>query len=189
MATTWAPYCILKAMKYLRRLVWYIATRLMIFTCIAGLMTIAFYFSMNASNIYILLKDGLAKRAQVVMTGEGEEALEKYFSPTYLNRDPALATLKDGTNPYAHYQITGIDHRLNMEWVWCWPWEDEARATVVEQIPGIDGRILSGYKSSTPEQQWTVPRWQSGRYDVMLTRENGHWRIRNMTLLKALDTP
>ena len=52
-------------MKYLRRLIWYIATRLMIITGILGLMTIAFYFSMNASNIQIILKDGMARRAQV----------------------------------------------------------------------------------------------------------------------------
>lgn len=176
-------------MKYLRRLVWYIATRLIIFTCIAGLMTIAFYFSMNASNIYIILKDGLAKRAQVVMTGEGQEALGGYFTQTYLSRDPALLTLTNGTNPYLHYEVTGIDHRLHMDWVWCWPWEDEARATVTEKIPGIDGRIRPQYKASTPEEQWAAPRWQAGQYDVMLIRENGRWRIRNMTLTKALDTP
>ncbi len=176
-------------MKYLRRLIWYIATRLMIITGILGLMTIAFYFSMNASNIQIILKDGMARRAQVVMMAEGEETLENYFSPTYLSRDAALQTTRNGTNPYSRYQITGIDHRLSMEWMWSWPWEDTARATVVERVAGIDGRILSSYRTTLPEDQWAVPRWQSGRYDVILSRENGRWRIKNMTLIAALDTP
>ena len=176
-------------MKYLRRLVWFIATRLLVLTCVLGMMTIAFYFSMNASNIFIILKDGMAKRAQVVMMGEEQETLGNYFSSTYLSRDPVLATTKNGTNPYKRYQVTGIDHRLAMEWMWSWPWEDTARATVVERVPGIDGRILSSYKTTLPEEQWAVPRWQSGRYDVMLARENGHWKIKNMTLTAALDTP
>ena len=168
-------------MKYLRRLIWYIATRLMIITGILGLMTIAFYFSMNASNIQIILKDGMARRAQVVMMAEGEETLENYFSPTYLSRDAALQTTRNGTNPYSRYQITGIDHRLSMEWMWSWPWDDTARATITERIPAIDGRILSEYKAVTPEDQQGVPRWYSGRYNVVLSRENGQWHIKNMS--------
>ncbi|MDD2429530.1 MAG: hypothetical protein PHQ85_08110 [Eubacteriales bacterium] len=176
-------------MKYLRRLVWYIASRLMILTIVLGLMTIAFYFSMNASNIFIILKDGMAKRAQVVMMDEDEAVLGNYFSASYLRGDPVLAAARNNTNPYDRYSVTGMDHRLTMEWMWSWPWEDTARATVVESIPAVDGRILGSYKAVLPEDQWPVPRWQSGRYDVMLTRENGRWRIRNMTLLKQLDMP
>ena len=73
-------------MKYLRRLVWYLSSRLLILFCVLGLMTMAFYFSMNATNIYIILKDGMAKRAQVVMMGE-DENLNAYFSSAYLERD------------------------------------------------------------------------------------------------------
>jgi hypothetical protein len=176
-------------MKYLRRLVWYIASRLMILTIVLGLMTIAFYFSMNASNIFIILKDGMAKRVQVVMMDEDEAVLGNYFSASYLRGDPVLAAARNNTNPYDRYSVTGMDHRLTMDWMCTWPWEDTARATVVESIPAVDGRILGSYKAVLPEDQWPVPRWQSGRYDVMLTRENGRWRIRNMTLLKQLDMP
>ena len=54
-------------MKKLRRFVWFIAKRLMLITVILGLMTIAFYFSMNAANIFVILKDGMAQRALTVM--------------------------------------------------------------------------------------------------------------------------
>lgn len=167
-------------MKKLRRLVWFIAGRLMLITVILGLMTIAFYFSMNAANIFVILKDGMAQRALTVMTkGEGEE-LDKYFSAAYLPLDKRLATMQDGTNPYNYYQVTGIDHRLRMEWMWTWPWEDTARATITEQVPAIDGRILSQYRESTPEENWVPPRWPSARYDVILVRENGQWHIREL---------
>ena len=73
-------------MKYLRRLIWYVATRLLVLLCVLGLMTTAFYFSMNATNIYIIIKDGMAKRAQTIMMGT-DESLEAYFSKSYLDRD------------------------------------------------------------------------------------------------------
>lgn len=173
-------------MKQLRRFVWYIAKRLFVLTLILGLLTVSFYFAMNASNIYIVLKDGMAKRAQVVMMGENEAELHKYFSESYLLRDPVLMTSKNGTNPYVMYNIKGIDHRLNMEWMWCWPWEDSARATITERIPAVDGRILASYKQTTPEANWPVPKWISGRFDVLLIKENGTWRIKNLELINNI---
>jgi hypothetical protein len=166
--------------KRLRKLVWFIASRLVIITCVLGLMTIAFYFAMNAANIYVILKDGMAQRALTVMTGNGGEELTKYFSDAYLPLDKRLETMRNDTNPYEPYQITGIDHRLRMEWMWTWPWEDTARATITEQVPAIDGRILSQYRALTPEENWSPPRWPSARYDVILMRENGQWHIREL---------
>lgn len=174
-------------MKRLRKLVWFVASRLIIITCVLGLMTIAFYFSMNAANIYVILKDGMAQRALTVMTGSGTEELTKYFSAAYLPLDKRLETLRNDTNPYEPYQITGIDHRLRMEWMWTWPWEDTARATITEQVPAIDGRILSEYRALTPEENWSPPRWPSARYDVILTRENGQWLIRELRNERAYN--
>ncbi|HSK68280.1 MAG TPA: hypothetical protein VLA21_03385 [Candidatus Limnocylindria bacterium] len=167
-------------MKRLRRLVWFIASRLVFITSILGLMTVAFYFSMNAANIFVILKDGMAQRALTVMTNQQGGDLDKYFSPAYLALDPRLATLRDGNNPYERYQVTGIDHRLRLEWVWAWPWEDIARATVTENVPAIDGRIRGEYRETTPQERWSPPRWPSARYDVILIRENGQWHIREL---------
>ena len=50
-------------MKYLRRLIWFAANRLLALAVVLTMMTIAFYFSMNAANIYVVLKDGMAERA------------------------------------------------------------------------------------------------------------------------------
>ena len=56
-------------MRKLRRFIWYLAGRLLLITVLLGLFTVTFYYAMNASNIYIVLKDGMAKRAQVIMMG------------------------------------------------------------------------------------------------------------------------
>ena len=64
-------------MRYLRRLIWFIASRLLVILLVLGLLTVAFYFSMNATNIYIIIKDGMARRAQVIMMDEPVSQLEE----------------------------------------------------------------------------------------------------------------
>lgn len=174
-------------MRYLRRLIWYLGTRLLILVSVLGLLTVSFYFSMNAANIYVVVKDGMAQRAQTVMMGGDEQNLLKYFSAGYLTKDNVLAAMRNHTNPYERFSVTGIDHRINIEWVWSWPWDDTARATFTERIPLIDGRILSSYKQTTPEDQWAVPRWQSRRYSAVLAHEQGQWKIKSMETLGAVN--
>ena len=74
-------------MKHLRRFVWHIASRLLIITLVLGLLITGFYYAMNMTNIYIVLKDGMARRAQVVMMTEDVEELRKYFYDSFLSRD------------------------------------------------------------------------------------------------------
>ena len=175
-------------MKYLRRLIWYVSSRLLVLCCVLGLMTMAFYFSMNATNIYIILKDGMAKRAQVVMMGS-EENLNLYFSPAYLERDTQLAEARSGQSAYQnYYNINGFDHRISLDWVWCWPWEDTARATITERIPAIDGKLKPSAREAAAAAGVSLssPKWQTTQYTVMLSRENGQWHIRNLTVAKVI---
>ena len=176
-------------MKYLRRLIWYVSTRLMVLVAVLGLAVLCFYFFMNATNIYVILKDGMAKRAQTVMMGADQEELKKYFAPAYLERDPLLLQARNGESPYQnYYTITGFDHRINVDWVWCWPWEDTARASITERIPAIDGKIkASAREGMTQTGRSLTPKWQSAQYSVLLSRENGQWHIRNMTLNKIIN--
>lgn len=176
-------------MKYLRRLIWYITSRLFIICCVLGLMMTAFYFTMNATNIYIILKDGMAKRAQVIMMGEDDASLGNYFAATYLARDGELIDALNGNSVYqSYYTIKGIDHRLSLSWVWCWPWEDSARAVITESVPAIDGKA----KASAREALSTLglptdPKWNAAEYSVILARENGQWHIKNITLIRNVE--
>lgn len=174
-------------MKYLRRLIWYVGTRLLILLCVLGLMTTAFYFAMNATNIYIIIKDGMARRAQVIMMG-ADESLTPYFSASYLDRDAALQEALSGQSPYQnYYSITGFDHRISLDSFWCWPWEDTARATVTERIPAIDGKLkASAREAAAAAGQGAAPKWQTAQYTVLLSRENGQWHIRNLALSRVI---
>ena len=177
-------------MKYLRRLVWYGVTRLLAVCLALGVAIMAVSLAMNASNVYIILKDGLARRCQVVMQGTDEGELTSYFSEGCLRTDPALSIARQGNSPYQlYYSITGFDHRLNLTSIWSWPWEDTVRVTLEERVPAIDGRL------NTAGREWAdalgltgaPPRWQSGRYQAVLTLENGHWKIKTLTLMEYLN--
>ena len=178
-------------MRYLRRLIWFIASRLFLAVLILGLMVIAFYYAMNLTNVQIVLKDGMARRAQVVMQIEDNVSeLNKYFQTTFLERDAALATVTQGTSPYRDYNIRGIDHRLDMGFTWIWPWDQTARVEITERIPSIDGRI-KGTKAEEAvaqrgESALYPPAWQSARYRAALVKEKGQWKIRSLQLIENL---
>ena len=178
-------------MKYLRRLIWYVASRLMLVCVVLGLLVTVFYYAMNLTNVYVVLKDGMARRAQVVMMEEDASELTKYFQTSFLERDAVLQTVEQGQSPYQDYNIRGIDHRLEMSFMWVWPWDSTCRVDIVERIPAIDGRIR-GSKAEAAIAAYGddviyPPEWQSARYRAVLSKENGQWRIKSLTLLETLQ--
>jgi len=178
-------------MAKLRRFIWYLASRLLLVVVLLGLFTVTFYYAMNAANIYIVLKDGMAKRAQVIMMDEDASELNKFFQTNYLQRDENLLQAENGESPYLCYTIRGIDHRLKMTWMWCWPWETTARAEFIERIPRIDGRLNKTYtdtaKALYGDDYETPPKWQAGRYTATLVKENNQWHIKSIALKETLD--
>lgn len=177
-------------MTRLRRFIWYLASRLLLVIVLLGLFTVTLYYAMNATNVYIVLKDGMAKRAQVIMMGEDATELNKFFQSSYLQRDENLIQALDGQSPYLYYTVRGIDHRLEMTWMWCWPWETTVRAEFVERIPRIDGRVNRAYSEAARqlygEAYLSPPRWQAGRYTTTLVKENNQWHIKSISLKQAL---
>jgi len=178
-------------MVRLRRFIWYLASRLLLIIVLLGLCTVTFYYAMNASNIYVVLKDGMAKRAQVIMMNEDTTELNKYFQSSFLQRDQNLLIAEEGQSPYQYYTIRGIDHRLELTWMWCWPGESTARVEFTERIPRIDGRLNRTYadaaKALYGDGYETPPKWQAGRYTATLVKENNQWHIKSITLKEALS--
>lgn len=177
-------------MKHLRRLIWHIASRLLIVTLVLGLLVTGFYYAMNMTNIYVVLKDGMARRAQVVMMTEDIAELKKYFYDSFLSRDGAVQTVVNGTSPYQDYNIVGIDHRLTMGFTWVWPWDSTVRVDITERIPAIDGRI-KGSKAEAYIAQYGndvlyPPDWISARYRATLVKENGQWKILSIQTIERL---
>ena len=178
-------------MQKLRRFIWYLASRLFLILAVVSLCVVTLYYAMNATNIYIVLKDGMAKRAQVIMMDAPANDLTKFFQGAYLQRDDNLQRAIDGKSPYSYYTVRGIDHRLSMSWMWCWPWENTARVTFTESIPRIDGRVTAKHADSAKalygEGYESPPRWQGGKYTVTMVKENNQWHIRSIALLEMVS--
>ncbi len=173
-------------MKYLRRIIWFFANRLLALCLILGLVVTVFYYTMNLSNIQIVLKDGMANRAKYIMGMETErKELEKYFLTACIDNDDYLQYAAGGNSPYADYNIRGIDHRLEMGFLWVWPWDNNVRLTITEKIPRIDGRVKGSKADEIIAREGASalypPAWPDAQYRVLLTRENGQWKLKSLT--------
>ena len=135
-------------MRILKRMLDFIASRMLMVTVACALLIISFYLAMNTANIWVLIDDGLDARASVVLMGEDAGKLTSYFRPEFIAQDPVLQVGTSDTSPYRDYEIRGYDHRVKMISVWSWPWENVARAEVVESIPAIDGTIRSAKREA-----------------------------------------
>ena len=94
-------------MKYLRRTIWYVASRLLIVSLVLGVLVTAFYYAMNLTNVYIVLKDGMARRAQVVIDTSGSIGYTKAMIPPLYAQELGLSDAPDeggphGESPDAH---------------------------------------------------------------------------------------
>ena len=173
-------------MKYLRRIIWFFASRLLAVCLILGLMITVFYYAMNMSNIQIILKDGMAGRAKYIMgMDSNRKDLEKYFQGVCLDNDSGVLAAEQGKSPYADYNVRGIDHRLDMGFLWLWPWDNTARLTISEIIPKIDGRIKGTRADEVIAKNGAdalyPPAWPDAEYRVLLARENGQWKIKTLS--------
>lgn len=178
-------------MRILKRLLNFIASRMFMLTVICALLIIAFYLAMNTANIWVLISDGLDARAGVVLMGNDASELSGYFRQEFLSQDPVLQVGLSDTSPYRDYEIRGYDHRVRMVSVWSWPWEDVARAEIVESIPAIDGTIRSSRREAAlaegGEERLSPPAWSTARYRVTLVRSAGRWKISNLQLIEQMD--
>lgn len=177
-------------MKYLRRFLFFIASRLFWVTVISALLIVAFYMAMNATNIHILLTDGMKARAGVILLQEDASELTKFFKRDYLESDEQLRVGMSDSSPYADYDIRSFDHRVTLEWMWSWPWENAARADFVEEVPTIDGQVKSARREEVVaaggEAAIDPPAWPKARYRATLTRVDGQWKISNLQLIEYL---
>ena len=164
-------------MKYVRRFMWFIASRVLIVTIVVSILVCAFYMCMNSANIYIILTDGMEARVRTILTASGAESLGDYFHADFLNSDTALQGAFDGSSAFGAYQIKDFDYILTVESLWAWPWDDQATCTVTERVPSITGSVLSSRKN---EVSGEIPTWQGGRYAITLKRSGGKWKITGM---------
>ena len=174
-------------MKYIRRFLWFIASRMLIFSFCAALITLMFFVAFNMANIYILLKDGMEARAAMILTQDSPTSLDAYFRDEFLADDDALIIALSDQSPYLDYSISGYDYELRISRIWSWPWEDTATATVTETVNSITGSVVASSQQLANDGiiPGTPPEWTGGEYVVTLYRANGRWRIAGLRQTRA----
>lgn len=166
-------------MKYIRRFVFFIASRLVIITLCAALLVCAFYMAYNMGNAYIVMNEGLEKRVDVCLTRQDYTELNKYFTIGFLNSDPVLGVSVSDNAPYLPYNITSYDYDLKITNLYAWPWQELISCTVTEYVTDIKGSVKPSYAQTV---SGSIPEWASGRYKVYLTKQDdGSWKISGLT--------
>ena len=178
-------------MKYIRRLFWFLARKLLLISVVFSALVLTFYIAMNAANIYILLDDGMEMRANAILTREDAQELTNFFTDDFLAEDEALNLGLSSESPYINYNITDFDSSVSLEWVWTWPWEDTAQATIVYRVKDIKGSVVSGKSALVKNGVISAnpPAWQSWRYEMTFYRQNGHWKIAGMKQTQYIADP
>jgi hypothetical protein len=177
-------------MAYLRRATGMLCALLAIAALIVGLVIVTFFEAMNVANIQIVLKGGMAYRVQTIMGMDTENDRGSFFTASLMEEDPAHGTMTAERNAYTDYNVRGIDHRLDMDFVWVWPQQREVTVTVTESVPRIDGRA-KGSRAEALVQAGGAdavypPAWTDARYRVTLVQDpqTKQWRITRITMIQ-----
>ena len=170
-------------MLYFRRLIWFVASRMMLICALLGMLVCGFFMAMNGANIYVVLNEGMEKRVDVILTRQQAEELNKYFHADFLIADAALEGALNGNSAYSDYNITDFEYELTVEKLWAWPWDSYANCTVVERVPSITGNVIASRRSQVSSR---IPKWVGGRYEMTLAKQAGQWKIVGMKQITVL---
>ncbi len=170
-----------------RRSIWYILRILLLIVLLVTLVLGVFTTGLYTSNIYIILQDGMEKRAACILNESEFSELTEYFTDDFLLTDEALQ--KDA---YAPFTVSAFDYRVDVEKLFAFPWESVVDVRIVEKLASIAAEPNEQSEGALPP---TLPEWPTTRCDVQFVRRDGHWLINRITVLetnptqKALPTP
>lgn len=161
-----------------RRSVWYILRTVLIIFAIIVLCYAVFTETMYVSNLYIIVTEGMEKRADCILSSGGVLELSDYFDEYWLSADTALYAGK-----YDSFHVEAYDYRISIESIRVYPWSSSAKLVVVERIPSISAEA---FDDSNEEP---VPKWDNARYEISLEKLDGRWLITKLAVLEYDPEP
>lgn len=157
-----------------RRSLWYILRLLLVITLVVALCYFALVQAMYMSNIYIIVTEGLERRADCILGNRPSAELTEYFTKDWITRDEAI----DG-GKYDAFRVDSNDYRLTIEKMSVSPWSKEATIRVLEQVVNIQA---SPYNDSNKDP---LPKWEDSRMEIRLEKIDGRWYISFISVLQA----
>ncbi|NCB31808.1 MAG: hypothetical protein EOM66_10430 [Clostridia bacterium] len=157
-----------------RKSIWFVLRTLLIIVALIVAALYVFIGAMHVSNIYILVSEGMEKRAECILEGGSVNELTEYFTQDFVSKDAALYN-----DRYVNYTVTNFIYKLDVNSLLVLPWDTSASMKVTERLLSLSGTPNEGL----PEDA-KLPAWTPARYSVKLRRMNGRWYISDMILLQ-----
>ena len=164
-----------RRLRFFSRSSLYIARTLLLVFCGAALCVLSFVSCARLANLYILVNEGMAQRAECILQDGSLEELPSFFTPECIAADGRLS---DTT--YDSYTITSYNYILDFSRIRVWPWYSTLQVDVLEQVDRIAG--YANANASDPDG--APPAWTPTRYRLEARRLNGSWRISSLTILE-----
>lgn len=160
-----------------RRSIWYVLRILLTLVALITLVLGVFVTGLYTSNVYIILQDGMTKRADYILCEGSLWELSEYFTDDFLLTDEALTK-----HAYADFTVSSYDYRVEVSKLLVLPWEKEATVRVVQKLASIAATPNEKGENILPP---ALPEWPTTRCDVQFVRKNGRWYINSLTVLET----
>lgn len=166
-----------------QRVVLVVLGGLLLLVLIAGALFFCFQIAREGGQIYIVVNDGLVKRASFIVNNadsdeEDELELRQYFMPEWLARDQLLLE-----NPYGNFSVSNYDYTVEIGGIDVRPWSTRATVQVKELMSRIEAIPLEG---QSDQENLTVPEWTAQSYTIHLVKTEGErWYISDMEIVDS----
>lgn len=154
-----------------RRSIWYVLRAVLVVSLLLGLAFAVFTEGMYISNMFIVVTEGMALRAETILKNGSVSDLSQYFAQEFLDSDDQLLS-----GEYLDYAVDSYDYRYSIKSISVLPWAKSGHVGYVERIPTIVGAPVSDDVTSG------VPAWTPVRYRVNLVKIEGRWLISSLTV-------
>lgn len=157
-----------------KRATWYVLRTLLIITLVVVLCLAAFITAMHTSNIYILVTEGLEKRADVILKGGDISGMSEYFTQEFIAQDSALYS-----GEYDGFTITNYIYNISVKRILVMPWSGSTSVRVYDRM-----LTLSGAANEDMPEGSALPAWTPALYSVRLKKIDGRWFISDLRLIE-----
>lgn len=156
-----------------RRSIWFVLRAVIIISLLLAAAYAVFTEALYISNMYVIVTEGMEKRADVILKNGGSSDLTQYFTEDFILYDELLSE-----RPYSDFLVDSFDYRYEIKGVRVFPWASTGSITYAERIPTINAAPVSD------EVTGPAPAWKPMVYRVNLVKQDGRWLINSLTVLE-----
>lgn len=165
------------------RFVLYILGKILACVAIFLLGIFAFKTAENSSQIYMLARDAFAKRTSVILqpiNNDDTKLLEGIFTQEYLEK-----THLDTQQTNASYIIQSYDLQTKVPIKVVFAWRNKMNIRVENLVQDISAKLDSSQLEINEVDKFI----ESGIYTLHMVKENGRWKVNDITLEEEITPP